>query len=94
MALIDFTLSNARRFYSSMGSPLGLKGLKVHLVFMWSASAVASFKHCSGIIIFFGGRVGESIGNGKQHVQLLEVIIKLRLLLTHLLPVGYRTIIS
>ena len=28
MALIDFTLSNARRFYSSMGNPLGLKGLK------------------------------------------------------------------
>ena len=28
MALIDFTLSNARRFYSSMGNPFGLKGLK------------------------------------------------------------------
>ena len=28
MALIDFTLSNARRFYSSMGNPLGVKGLK------------------------------------------------------------------
>ena len=27
MALIDFTLSNARRFYSSMGNPSGLKGL-------------------------------------------------------------------
>ena len=27
MALVDFTLSNARRFYSSMGNPLGLKGL-------------------------------------------------------------------
>ena len=27
MALRDFTLSNARRFYSSMGNPLGLKGL-------------------------------------------------------------------
>ena len=26
MALIDFTLSNAGRFYSSMGNPLGLKG--------------------------------------------------------------------
>jgi len=29
MALIDFTLSNARRFYSSMGNPIGWKGLKV-----------------------------------------------------------------
>jgi len=28
MALIDFTLSNARRFYSSMGNPLGWKGLR------------------------------------------------------------------
>ena len=27
MALIDFTLSNARQFYSSMGNPLGSKGL-------------------------------------------------------------------
>ena len=27
MALIDFTLSNARRFYSSIGNPLGWKGL-------------------------------------------------------------------
>ena len=29
MALIDFTLSNARRFYSSMGNLLGLKGLMI-----------------------------------------------------------------
>ena len=28
-ALIDFTLSNARRFYSSNGDPLGVKGLKI-----------------------------------------------------------------
>ena len=27
--LIDFTLSNARRFYSSTGNPLGVKGLMV-----------------------------------------------------------------
>ena len=27
MALIDFTLSNARQFYSSMGNPLGWKEL-------------------------------------------------------------------
>ena len=27
-AFIDFTLSNARRFYLSRGDPLGLKGLK------------------------------------------------------------------
>ena len=29
--LIDFTLSNARRFYSSKGNPLALKGLKNYL---------------------------------------------------------------
>ena len=29
--LIDFTLSNARRFYSSKGDPLGVKGLKNYL---------------------------------------------------------------
>jgi len=28
MTLIDFTLSNARRFYSSMGNPLAVKGLE------------------------------------------------------------------
>ena len=28
MTLIDSTLSNARRFYSSMGNPLDIKGLK------------------------------------------------------------------
>ena len=29
MTLIDFTLSNARRFYSSMGNPSDTEGLKV-----------------------------------------------------------------
>ena len=28
MTVIDFTLSNARRFHSSMGNPLAVKGLK------------------------------------------------------------------
>ena len=37
MALIDFTLSNARRFYSSMGNPSGLKGLKTTLSFLNAA---------------------------------------------------------
>ena len=27
---LDFTLSNARRFYSSKGDPLGTKGLNEH----------------------------------------------------------------
>ena len=33
-ALIDFTLSNARRFYSSMGNPLDGKGLKNQKFYM------------------------------------------------------------
>ena len=31
--LIDFTLSNARRLYSSKGDPLGVKGLKMSIFF-------------------------------------------------------------
>ena len=31
MTLIYFTLSNARRFYWSMGNPLAMKGLKTEL---------------------------------------------------------------
>ena len=32
MSLIDFTLSNARRFYSSMGNPLGWKGVNLTVI--------------------------------------------------------------
>ena len=38
MTLIDFTLSNARRFYSSMENPTGVKGLrglKTSKLFKW-----------------------------------------------------------
>ena len=38
MALVDFTLSNARRFYSSMGNPLGWKGL-IRMLMHYFASA-------------------------------------------------------
>ena len=31
MTLKDFTLSNTRRFYSSMGNPLAVKGLRLAL---------------------------------------------------------------
>ena len=34
MTLIDFTVSNVRRFYSSIGNPLAVKGLKVSKVFL------------------------------------------------------------
>ena len=42
MALIDFTLFNARRFYLSMGNPLGLKGLRKRYTIS-SASSFLSF---------------------------------------------------
>ena len=32
MTVMDFTLSNARRFYPSMGNPLAVKGLMLCLV--------------------------------------------------------------
>ena len=57
MALIDFTLSNARRFYSSMGSPLGLKGL----------SSIRNFKCISTkkifLAIFFSSHARSSRWN-------------------------------
>ena len=32
--LTDFTLSNARRFYSSVGNPLAVKGLRHNLLYI------------------------------------------------------------
>jgi len=32
LTLIDFSLFNARRFYSSMGNPLGVKGLRQEML--------------------------------------------------------------
>ena len=31
MTILDITLSNARRFYSSIGNPLAVKGLRINL---------------------------------------------------------------
>jgi len=42
--LIDFTLANARRFYSAMGSPLGVKGLNYGLIFSY---LLVSFRRSS-----------------------------------------------
>ena len=44
MTLIDFTLSNARQFYLSMGNPLAVKGLisivgMKCILFLWQKSA-------------------------------------------------------
>ena len=46
MAVIDFTLSNARQFYSSVGNPLGWKGLRFAELGFSSTSTV-------GIMMFF-----------------------------------------
>ena len=42
--LIDFTLSNARRFYSSVGNPTGLKGLKMVVMTMRLSEGVLVIK--------------------------------------------------
>ena len=41
--LIDFTLSNARRFYSSVGNPTGVKGLSTYANFRLFAFLFKSF---------------------------------------------------
>ena len=44
MTLIDFTLSNARRFYSSMGNLLAVKGLNLNVssFFSWDVAFLFS----------------------------------------------------
>ena len=48
MALIDFYLSNSRRIYSSMGNPLGVKGLTT-----WKAKNYG-LGCCFGLLVGFG----------------------------------------
>ena len=50
MAVIDFTLSNARRFYSSTGNPLAVKGLTTSALTSHSINLV-SLTSSSFIII-------------------------------------------
>ena len=51
-ALIDFTLSNARRFYSSMGNPLAVKGLRMrqHMNAAYFRVAIISFV-CNNLFV-------------------------------------------
>ena len=51
--LIDFTLSNARRFYSSKGDPLGVKGLK-QLFYLSKISFPLSFGTCKHKVFLAG----------------------------------------
>ena len=48
MTLINFTLSNVRRFYSSMGNSLAVKGLResfiVHLYANYFASLCSAYR--------------------------------------------------
>ena len=49
MTLINFTLSNVRRFYSSMGNPLAVKGLSVNFVLGTESSEILwSFQKSCG----------------------------------------------
>ena len=48
MTLIDFTLSNARRFYSSIGNPLGGKGLitlTLCMCILVSSNPLKAYRH-------------------------------------------------
>ena len=51
-ALIDFTLSNARRFYSSIGNSLDGKGLSIFNMFRITKESTtgAYFCHINGLI--------------------------------------------
>ena len=52
-AVIDFTLANARRFYSSMGNPLHGKGLKDVLFSRFGILKVnAVIGRCMGMLLF------------------------------------------
>ena len=55
--LIDFTLSNARRFYSSMGNPSDMKGLRTTILFSLCS------KHMQEL----------SVKSANQFVELLSV---------------------
>ena len=49
MTLIAFTLSNARRFYSSMGNPLETKGLINTLIYIEIQPSKRTFDSIKGI---------------------------------------------
>jgi len=51
-ALIDFTLSNARRFYSSMGNPLDGKGLTMSQLILLFVGSIG----CSVVLILLAHR--------------------------------------
>ena len=46
---MDFTLSNARRFYSSMGNPLGVKGSRNPVFLQYLNTSNLSFKIGNGV---------------------------------------------
>ena len=59
--LIDFTLSNTRRFYSSKGDHLGVKGLKDHLsTITESLPPPGNYKSTGG---------GEGGGEGRMNIS-------------------------
>ena len=59
MTLIDFNLSNARRFYSSMGNPLAVKGLDLFAVAIYDLLMFYLCKHilmCAHLLFLFSLR--------------------------------------
>ena len=62
-ALIDFTLSNARRFYSSMGNPLPVKGLTASNVPINALTAVGALRALTDFTLSNARRFYSSMGN-------------------------------
>ena len=72
MALIDFTLSNARRFYSSMGNPSGLKGLTEGTGFeAWQTSEEQTKMLNKDVLIpiILSGRKSEQTGDKNMPIS-------------------------
>ena len=52
LPLIDFTLCNARWFYSSMGNPTGVKGLSKYMYFPYTAFSTIEMASVTFFISF------------------------------------------
>ena len=55
MTLIDFTLSNARRSYSSMGNPLAVKGINRIFVLALLSGVHSAIAHNRSLAEFAAG---------------------------------------
>ena len=90
MALIDFTLSNARRFYSSMGNPLGWKGLNERTT--EASSQVIITGQVQSIMKYFSG-LDHLTFHSKCNFNLREVLLATVHYITELLSYRHNNIV-